>query len=81
MPVDPQAGLQPPRTGDHPYPCSERPVLHIAPWAIAHGYCRTSLDLHPPADKIGSSPMQLEQARDDVVRIIRAQIEAKKATA
>lgn len=55
MPVDPQAGLQPPRTGDHPYPCSERPVLHIAPWAIQHGWCRTSLDLHAPADKIGSS--------------------------
>ena len=55
MPVDPQAGLQPPRTGGHPYPCSERPVLSIDPWAIAHGYCRPSLDLHKPEDKIGSS--------------------------
>ena len=55
MPVDPAAGLQPPRTGDHPYPCSQRPVLQIAPWSLQHGWCRPRLDLHAPADKIGSS--------------------------
>lgn len=55
MPVDPQAGQQPARTGDHPYPCSQRPVLQIAPWALQNGWCRTSLDLHKPEDKIGSS--------------------------
>ena len=55
MPADPAAGLQRPRTGDSPYPCSTRPALLIAPWAIDCGYCRTSLDLHEPHDKIGSS--------------------------
>ena len=55
MPVDPQAGLQPPRTGDHPYPCAYRPAVARAEWAVDNGYCRTSLDWHAPADKIGSA--------------------------
>lgn len=55
MPVDPAAGLQPPRTGDGPYPCSTKPAVARADWAVDYGYCRTSLDWHPPADKRGSS--------------------------
>ena len=57
MPVDPAAGYAPPRTGDGPYPCSAwaQPPGAGNDWARQHGYCRTSLDLHAPADKIGSS--------------------------
>ena len=35
MPVDPAAGQQPARTGDHPYPCSQRP-LALSPQETAH---------------------------------------------
>ena len=57
MPVDPAAGHAPARTGDVPYVCStyQQPPGASNRFAIQHGYCRTSLDLHEPHDKIGSS--------------------------
>ena len=38
-----------------PYECSTRALPPGAPWSVDYGKCRTSLDLHQIADKIGSS--------------------------
>lgn len=38
-----------------PYDCSTRPTPPGAPWSVDYGKCRTSLDLHAPADRVGSA--------------------------
>lgn len=43
--------------GDTPYPCHAQknpPGPRDALWAIDYGYCRTSLDYHPPGYGQGS---------------------------
>ncbi len=38
-----------------PYECSTRDKPPGAPWSVDYGACRTSLDLHAPADRVGSA--------------------------
>ncbi len=38
-----------------PYPCSQADAPPGSAWGIDYGYCRTSLDNRPLADKVGSS--------------------------
>ena len=88
MPVDPAAGHAPPRTGDGPYPCSAwaQPPGAGNAWAHQHGYCRTSLDLHAPTDKIGSSDPRCpadcpHKAPQSVVEAFRKTYQTQGATA
>ena len=60
MPADPSISSAPSArhgNGDAPYACSAREKAPAsADWAIAYGgYCRTSLDHHKAAHKVGSS--------------------------
>lgn len=60
MPADPSISSAPSArhgNGDAPYACSARQEPPAsADWAIAYGsYCRTSLDHHKAAHKVGSS--------------------------
>lgn len=58
MPVDPSITSAPSAhhgNGNAPYACSQQDAPPGALWAIDYGYCRNSLDLHLPADRVGSS--------------------------
>lgn len=60
MPADPSISSDPSAlhsNGDAPYACSAREKAPAsADWSIQFGgYCRTSLDHHKPAHKVGSS--------------------------
>lgn len=60
MPADPSITSAPSEhhgNGDAPYPCSSRPSAppHAAFSINYGGYCRTSLDHHKAAHKVGSS--------------------------
>lgn len=59
MPADPSIPSAPSAhhgNGDAPYLCSSRPSAPAhADWSLSYGYCRTSLDHHKAAHKVGSS--------------------------
>lgn len=58
MPADPSISNAPSAhhgNGDKPYPCAAWPAPPGAPWSVDYGYCRTSLDLHQPHERIGST--------------------------
>lgn len=59
MPADPSITSAPSRhhgNGDAPYACSQRQQPPArADWALEYGYCRTSLDHHPQAHRVGSA--------------------------
>lgn len=59
MPADPSITSAPSArhgNGDAPYACSKREKApSSADWALSYGYCRTSLDHHKAAHKVGSS--------------------------
>lgn len=59
MPADPSISSAPSAlhgNGDDPYACSNRVSAPSHPvWGLDYGYCRTSLDHHKAAHKVGSS--------------------------